>query len=192
LRYQVGRATSYGFLGAMSGHLGHALRLSVPDAAAVWVVAPLTAAACMLTARSLLRRTPAVDGLVQLKSTRPRASLFAVLLRLVPREPLVLGMLSALLPCGVLASSLLAAVATGDAWSGMSLMLAFAAVSGAAVWGASAAMQLAPRSFNLSFRRALACALFVFAGLTLYRPIRALTREPHASVHHAACHDSTH
>jgi uncharacterized protein len=190
-RYQLGRLVSYGFLGAMSGHLGRALQLSVPRTASVWVVATLTAAACLLTARSLLGRKTA-GVLVQLSAGPKRRSVFALLVGLVPREPLVLGMLSALLPCGVLASSALAAVATGDAFQGMSLMLAFAAVSGMAVWSASVAIGAVPQRFGLPVRRALACALIALAGFTFYRPIYALTHEPAAAGTHAACHGSMH
>lgn len=191
-RYQLGRLASYGFLGAMSGHFGSALQLLAPGTASVWIVATLTAAACVLTARALLGvRGAATAGLVQLQTGPKRRSLFALLIGLVPREPLVLGMLSALLPCGVLASALLAAVATGDALSGMSLMLTFAALSGVAVWSASVAVQAVPRRFALPARRVLACALLALAMLSLYRPIYALTHESHTAGGHAACHDST-
>lgn len=190
-RYQLGRLASYAFLGALSGHLGRALRLIAPGAASSWIAASLTAAACLLTARSLFAGASASAGLVQLKTGPQRRSLFALFLQLVPREPFVLGMLSALLPCGVLASAVLAAVAAGDAVLGSSLMLAFAAVSGVAVWSATLAMQVAPRRFALPVRRALAFALVAMAGLALYRPIHALTREPHAADPHAACHGSS-
>lgn len=189
-RYQLGRLVSYAFLGALSGHLGRALRLIAPSSASIWIVAALTAAACLLTARSLFAGSLGSSGLVQLKTGPQRRSLFALFLQLVPREPFVLGVLSALLPCGVLASAVLAAVATGDAVLGSSLMLAFAAVSGVAVWSATLALQIAPRRFALPVRRVLAVALVAMAGLALYRPIHALSREPHADPH-AACHGST-
>jgi sulfite exporter TauE/SafE len=191
VRYQLGRLSSYAFVGAMSGHFGRALRLVAPGAAGAWVVATLTAAACLLTARSLVGATASSTGLVQLKVGRTPRSLFALLVGLVPREPFVFGLLSALLPCGVLASAVLAAVAFGDAVRGMLLMLTFSAVSGVAVWSASVAIQFAPRRFALPVRRGLAAVLVVLAGLTLYRPMRALTREPLASEAHAACHEST-
>lgn len=189
-RYQLGRLASYTFLGALSGHLGRALQLITPGAASIWVVATLTAAACLLTARSLFEGARAGSGLVQLKAARKNRSLFALFLGLVPREPFVLGMLSALLPCGVLASVVLAAVATGDALLGSLLMLAFAAVSGMAVWSATLAIQLAPRRFALPVRRALALALVAIAGLALYRPLQTLTSVSHAAEPHMACHGS--
>ena len=184
-RYQLGRLLSYAFLGAMSGHFGRALRLFAPGVASAWLVATLTAAACLLTARSLFGTTSSNSGLVQLKVGRKPRSVFALLVGLVPREPLVLGLLSALLPCGVLASAVLAAVATGDAVYGMALMLTFAAVSGVVVWSASVAMHLAPRRLALPVRRGLAFALVALAGLTLYRPIQALTREEAPACHHS-------
>jgi hypothetical protein len=70
---------------------------------------------------------------------------------------------------------------------GMSLMLAFAGVSGVAVWSASVVIQAAPRG-ALPVRRALACALVMLAGFTLYRPLYALMHEPQAVGQQAACH----
>lgn len=189
-RYQIGRALSYAFLGALSGHLGKALQWLTPSALSAWVVASLTAAACLLTARALLRSNNEPTALVQLR-TEPqrRRSLFTILAQLVPREPFVFGLLSVLLPCGVLASALLAAVASGSALSGGALMSAFAGVSGLAVLGAGLTTQLVPRRFAAGFRRAIAYALVALALLAVYRPLHALTLPPReAAALGAHCH----
>jgi sulfite exporter TauE/SafE len=102
---------------------------------------------------------------------------------------LVFGLLSALLPCGVLASALLAAVASGDALSGATLMTTFAVISGLAVLGAGLTTQLVPRRFTAVFRRGVAYALLALAALTVTRPILALSNTQQASPAHSAhCH----
>jgi sulfite exporter TauE/SafE len=126
---------------------------------------------------------------VPLRTQKPRSSLFATFARLVPKEPLIFGLLSVLLPCGVLASALLAAVAAGDATHGALLMSAFAAISGLAVLGASLTTKLVPRRFATPFRRTVAYALVALAALTVSRPILALSNAPHdAAAHSVHCH----
>ncbi|HET8933511.1 MAG TPA: sulfite exporter TauE/SafE family protein [Polyangiales bacterium] len=183
-RYQAGRLVGYAFLGAVSGHFGRALQLIVPSRVSVWIPAALAAAACLLTAYGLLKPTIRGGGLVQLRATGARRSLFSLLFALVPKEPLVLGAVSALLPCGVLASAVLAAVAAGDAASGALLMAAFAAVSGVAVWSAGFATQILPERFGPKLRHALVYVLVIMAALAVYRPIHALTQAEHS----VACH----
>lgn len=187
-RYQAGRLLGYAFLGALSGHLGRALQLIVPSRANVWIPAALTAAACLLTAYNLFKPAATNGGLVQLRAAGPRRSLFSLLFGLVPKEPLVLGALSALLPCGVLASAVLAAVAAGDAASGALLMVGFAAVSGASVWGAAFATQRVPQGFGPGFRRTLGYVLVLLAALAVYRPLHALTQTSEQAGHNVACH----
>jgi sulfite exporter TauE/SafE len=190
-RYQIGRVSSYVFLGALSGHLGRALAVGVPATVSVWLTASLTAAACLLTARSLLRASRAAEAVVPAAAlSAPRSqrrSLFALLSPLVPRDPFVFGLLSALLPCGVLASAVLAAVASGSAGNGSLLMAAFASMSGSAVLAAGSLMQLVPGRFAPLFRRGLACALVALALLSVARPLSALSQT--ASPSHALhCH----
>lgn len=192
-RYQVGRALSYVFIGALSGHLGRALSLLTPSHVSIWVVATLTAAACLLTARALLRAGSDPSALVQLRASseprRTRRSLFAVLLPLVPRDPFVFGLLSALLPCGVLASAVLAAVASGSAPNGSLLMAGFAAVSGSAVLAAGLVTQHVPRRYAPAFRRVVAAALVAAAALAVARPIQATARSASDTAPHAVhCH----
>ena len=187
-RYHAGRLVSYAFLGALSGHVGRALQLIVPNGVSIWIPATLAAAACLLTAYGLLKPAVAPSGLVQLRAAGPRRSVFSLLFALVPKEPLVLGALSALLPCGVLASAVLAAVAAGDAASGAALMVAFAAVSGIAVWTAGLATQFLPDRFGPKLRHTLAYVLVVLAALAVYRPIHALTGATHDAGHSTSCH----
>jgi sulfite exporter TauE/SafE len=185
VRYQIGRSLAYAYAGAVAGHLGQGLQLERAGWTA-WLFPLLTAAACVFAARGLLllRRDA---GLVQLRSSaRPKPSWFARLLGLLPRDPLPLGLLSILLPCGLLASALLAAVATGSARSGASFMFGFAASSGGAILGSGLLAQLAVRC-SLSARRGLACVLLVVAGLAMARPLAANSgTKPVVHAHH--CH----
>jgi sulfite exporter TauE/SafE len=190
-RYQIGRVSSYVFLGALSGHLGRALAVAVPATVSVWLTASLTAAACLLTARSLLRASASATLLPASALCAPRSqqpSLFALLTSLAPRDPFVFGLLSALLPCGVLASAVLAAVASGSAASGSLLMAAFAFMSGSAVLAAGFVMQLVPGRFAPLFRRGLACALVAIALLSVARPLSALSRTASSPSHALHCH----
>ncbi|HKU38676.1 MAG TPA: sulfite exporter TauE/SafE family protein [Polyangiales bacterium] len=180
LRYQLGRSASYAFAGALAGHFGSGLSLYA-GVWASWSFALLTAASCLIAARSLL----GAPRLVQLRTGKRRGAVFRTLLRLVPREPLALGLISALLPCGLLAAALLAAVATGSAPAGAAFMFGFAAASGTVVLGSGLLVQLGPR-ISLASRRVLACALLAIAVLAVARPLAAVNQAP-AAAHHS-CH----
>jgi sulfite exporter TauE/SafE len=170
-RYQVGRVIGYSTAGAMAGHLGQGLGLAASVPAARWVFASLTAAACLIAARSLTRGP---GPQVRFSVSRPRASAFVKMIgRLLPREPLSLGLLSALLPCGLLATVLLAAVATGDGQHGAALMFGFANTSGLALIGAGWLAQVAPARVSLAAKRGMAIMLVGLALFTVGRPLVA-------------------
>jgi uncharacterized protein len=184
VRYQLGRSLAYAYAGAVAGYLGQGLALHRAPWTD-WLFPLLTAAACVFAALGLLqlRRD---GGLVRLRAARSKPSWFARLLGLLPRDPLPLGLLSVLLPCGLLASALLAAVALGNATAGASFMLGFAASSGGALLGSGWLAQFAARG-SVSVRRGLACVLLVIAGLAIARSTAATSgARPGAQVHH--CH----
>jgi sulfite exporter TauE/SafE len=185
-RYQLGRTASYAFAGALCGHFGAGLTLSTANAWTSWCFAIAAAVGCMWTARALVR-TP---GLVQLRAREPRRwSVFATLLQLVPRDALVLGLLSVALPCGLLAVALLAAVASGNANAGAAFMLGFVSVSGAALLGGGFALQRLPRA-PLWLRKVSASMLVVLALSLLARPMAALAPGANAATEppHTHCH----
>lgn len=183
LRYQVGRGVAYAYAGAIAGQLGRGLSLA--EASWVrWLFPLLSAAACVVAARTLFVRTPRVAWVQLGLGPRPKRAWFARLAALLPRDPLPLGLLSVLLPCGLLAAALLAAVATGTPSSGAAFMLGFAAASGGALLGAGLLAQLAPR-FSIHVRRGLACVLLVTGLLSVAKPLAAIGgNEP--ETHH--CH----
>jgi sulfite exporter TauE/SafE len=186
VRYQLGRSVAYAYAGAIAGHVGQGISL-YQARWTEWLFPLLTAAACVFAARGLLR-VGRDGGLVQLRSAArsQRPPWLARLFSLLPRDPLPLGLLSVLLPCGLLAAALLAAVATGSGPSGASFMLGFAVSSGGAVLGTGVFAQLAARC-SISARRALACALLAAAALTIARPLAANSFDPPQSPTHR-CH----
>lgn len=187
LRYQAGRSSSYALLGALSGGLGSALAQVVSggwaSAALSWVLALALALAALRLWRSAVPVAPATEPRpVELgRSARP-PSLVARLVALAPRDPLLLGFVSALLPCGMLASALLVAAATGSAATGALTMLAFSLASGLALAGAVLLAGRARLAGHRGVARALAVVLALGAIALVVRPIPALLERP------AVCH----
>lgn len=186
-RYQGGRIAGYALFGALSGHLGRALGVSLQSATGVWMLALLTAAACTFSAWRLLAGSRQRLFTIR-RPQHQRRGVFASLQRLIPREPMFVGMLTALLPCGVLASAVLAAGATGNGAEGAGLMITFAAISGMAVWSASLISGPVARRFGARVRWTVAGALVLTAALALARPIRALSEPQASAAHHLHCH----
>jgi uncharacterized protein len=186
LRYQLGRTASYVCAGAIAGHVGEALAFAAPGRVGGWLFAALTASACLLAARSLLGGGP---RLVALRSSAAARSPLARLMALVPRDPAFLGLMSVLLPCGLLAAALVAAVATGSGRAGALLMLGFVTSSGIALLGAGWLFQLISPQASPRLRRILAVVLVLTAVLSIARPLRSEVISQHAFVpvtHH--CH----
>jgi uncharacterized protein len=180
LRYQVGRTCSYIGAGALAGHLGQALAFVAPGRVGGWLFAALTAFACLLAARSLLGGG---TRLVALRTSAPAHSPLLRLLRLVPRDPGLLGLMSVLLPCGLLAAALMAAVTTGSGRGGALLMLGFVASSGIALLGAGWLFQLIPAHTSPTARRIFAFALVLSAALAIARPLRSEMAENGSASH---------
>ncbi len=135
LRYQAGRVLGYGAIGAAAGTLGRGLWSFVPVEAGIvlsWALAlTLALAALRLWPRSRLVTIglrPRPVGV----AAKARAKV-AVLLARLPRRPLLLGLASALLPCGVLASGALLAAGSGGTLAGASVMIGLALGSGIAL-----------------------------------------------------------
>jgi sulfite exporter TauE/SafE len=155
--YQAGRMAAYLALGASAGALGHQLLGEGTLRWLAWVSASLMALAFFgMAARA--RRGGA-----------PHFALFpnsvvSWFYRKARGVPVLLGMLSAALPCGWLQSFVLAAAATQSAWAGAGLMWVF--------WmGTLPALSAAPwifrRLLHPSFRRApkVTAVLLILAGL---------------------------
>jgi sulfite exporter TauE/SafE len=180
LRYQLGRTASYVCAGAVAGHVGEALAFVAPGRVGGWVFAALTAGACLLAARSLLGRGP---RLIALRTSAATRSPLARLLQLVPRDPELLGLVSVLLPCGLLAAALVAAVATGSGAGGALLMLGFVMTSGLALLGTGWLFQLLPAQASPKLRRIFAGLLVLSAVVSIARPLRSEVASKDAAGH---------
>jgi sulfite exporter TauE/SafE len=122
LRYLGGRLASYAALGALFGAIGqHALCI-------------LPVAGVQIVALGAVALAAAARGLRLLLPPRPvklgkRPQLVARLFRLLPRDPLAVGLATGLLPCGALVPAWALAMTAGGALPGAAAMLAFGAAS---------------------------------------------------------------
>ena len=178
-RYQLGRLGAYALLGALAGSSSGALATFVAPRWAAVALAILLAAAMLLAAARLLRR-PGGTGLVQLRRSKPGVPWIARVLALAPREPSIVGALTALLPCGALYTAVLIAAGTGRWHAGALAMSAFALASGVGL--ASSAFFGQRARVSTRGRHLLAAALIIGAIVVVLRPILASEEPP-------ACHD---
>jgi sulfite exporter TauE/SafE len=183
VRYQVGRLLGYALAGSIAGQLGEVLALPTLPIPLL----PLSVASVLILLAWRLLRPRAGAKLVQI-SERPRRRILSAVMRLFPREPLVLGGMTALLPCGALAAALALAAATGSASLGTSVMAGFVLTSGAGVAASGWLVQrlLAVRQGPIA--RVCAGALVVAAVLVLWRPVTAWVQGPHSDTTSTRCH----
>lgn len=165
-RYQAGRLLGYTLVGSIAGQLGAALSASaVPE-----IVLPLSVASALLLLAVRMARSSRGERPVQLASIR-RKPLASIVGSVLPRDPLLLGGMSALLPCGALAAALALAAATGSASFGGLVMAGFVVTSGAGVAASGLVLRglLAVRSAPVA--RACATLLVVAAAVVLWKPL---------------------
>jgi sulfite exporter TauE/SafE len=190
LRYQLGRTIGYAAAGAVAGGVGHVAQLSSLAPWLGYAVPAMTVVALLVLARRLLRTgRPALTQLRKVNAPT-RSTLFAWLARVAPRDPSVIGALTAFLPCAALGAALLLAASTQKRAAGAALMAGFAVTTALGVLGGGALLgrvlriggQLTPRVVAVL----LACAA-LYIGL---RPVYALLHAGDAqtpAVSHA-CH----
>lgn len=141
LGYAGGRITTYALLGAAAGTLGGVVELAgsllgLQRAAAV-------VAGAVLALWALVALSDLVPGL-----TRGGALFSRLVARLsgrVPGHPYLLGLLLGLLPCGLLYSAVIAAVARGGALQGAAALALFGVGTMPALLGLSLADELLAR-----------------------------------------------
>lgn len=132
--YTAGRLTTYGTLGALAGTLGGAVQMAgtlvgLQRAAGVVAGAVLVASG----AASLLSLSPAG------RAGQWVSGITARLGRTMPGHPLALGLVLGLLPCGLLYSAVVAAMATGRATAGAAGLVVFGLGTAPALFGVSMA-----------------------------------------------------
>lgn len=177
-RYQLGRTTGYALLGALAGAVGAPLTsmlpLSIETLASASLALALGIAAVRIWPTALGSAGPALVGL----GTGPRAPSVVerwthevvALGQKLPREPIALGLVAALLPCGVLASGVLVAAGSGSVGSGLATMAGLSLGSGAGLFAVVAALRGVPLRADPRTARALAIVLGVGALILVARP----------------------
>lgn len=176
VRYQLGRLVGYGAAGAIAGGVGHVVQVSSFAPWLAYVVPAMTVLALLLLARRVLTGRSALAQLRRREQPRP-SPLFAWLARVAPRDPSVIGALTALLPCAALAAALLLAAATQSRTAGAFLMLAFCATSALGVIGGGIMLARATQLGSRFAPRALA---LVLACAALYVGLRPIYHQLHA------------
>lgn len=132
--YTAGRLLTYGTLGAFAGGLGMALH-------SIGGALDLQRAAMVFAGIVLV-----VSGATGLLSLASRGSLEPIMVRVLsrvgrrmPGHPLLLGLLLGLLPCGLLYTAVLAAMALGSATNGFLALVFFGLGTTPALFGVSLA-----------------------------------------------------
>lgn len=165
--YNVARLVAYLTLGALAGALGHALDLA-GSAVGLANVAALVAGALLL-ASGLLALAPR-SSLVKLR-VRPESGVSSLLGRVLVRfreappvaRATLLGVCSALLPCGWLYAFAALAAGTGTALAGAALMAAFWLGTVPMLLGVGLSLETLGRRFARLFSR-LRPALVIGVG----------------------------
>ncbi len=179
-RYFIGRLVSYTLLGTLAGSSARVLTLLGP---AKWVEASVSwlfALALLGSAWHYLRPRRELTPLKLHK--KPRVKLTSRVLAASAQDPLLLGAVTALLPCGVLLTAVLAAAALGSPALGAVSMASFASVSGIALVGLSRLGR--HLSLGTLGRRVLAVGLLAGSAVMVWRPIPTLRSDTNVP----ACH----
>ena len=169
-RYFGGRLVVYSLLGALAGSSGRAITSFGPNK---WMEASLSwLMALALLAAGIRYLVPHGPRPLLTLHKRRRVSWVSRLLASAAQDPLMLGAVTALLPCGVLFTALLASAALASPLLGAISMATFASLSGLALVGlANVARKL---SLGQRGRRALAVGLLAGSALMIWRPIPML------------------
>ncbi len=184
-RYQLGRFVGYGALGVAAGAVGGTAATLIAGRWGAALISWSLAAALAVAAIRAWQRgaAPKSQGVVLGAGAAP--SLFERAVARLPREPALLGVATALLPCGALAAAVGIAATTGTPLDGFATMVAFAAVSGIALVGAAWVTQRLGAIDRRAWSRALALVLAAGAILLVARPIPSLVSGDPA----APCHE---
>jgi sulfite exporter TauE/SafE len=128
-QYLAGRFVSYAAVGALMGALGAHALCRLPVQPAQWIAVALVAGAAAWRGISLLRarRAPAAPAPVGIG--KRRVGLAARLYARLPRRAGALGLVTGVLPCGMLVPAWALAATSARADVGALVMLVFAAAS---------------------------------------------------------------
>lgn len=128
LVYSVGRLMSYATLGAVAGFAGQRLESSLPQ------MINVPAVLCLAAGLFLFREGLLASGLVRrrIRGSSTAGCLFGPLFSTILKTPgarntFVAGIVTGLLPCGLVYAFISLAASSGEFLSGLTLMLAFGA-----------------------------------------------------------------
>jgi sulfite exporter TauE/SafE len=179
--YHGGRVVAYAALGALSGALGHRLSLALPERAVQALLSWSLAVALGVAAWRALRAAQPVDAAssraplpITLSRAPRRASLAERAFAYAVDAPFALGVVTALLPCGALATGLLVAAGSGAPFAGALAMFGFALASGPALLLAAFALDRVVREAGPGGLRLAALVLALGAVVLAVRPIAGL------------------
>jgi sulfite exporter TauE/SafE len=194
-RYQLGRFISYSLLGAIAGAVGGATAVSLPGAWGGALLSWSLALGLGLAAFRLWRRPDQPLVPLRKKQDEPSETTGARVVQALGRHPFLVGLGTALLPCGALAAAVLIAASTGAPEAGALSMLAFSVVSGVGLVGAAWLFERFSRRPRPATSRVLAVVLALGAILFVIRPVHALRHEGEPGCHapeqgEAAGHDA--
>ena len=171
LAFSAGRLFTYCTLGAVSGYVGLRLVKSAPQ------LLNIPAALCLLAGGLLVMEGLFATGLLKRRgvATAPRAGclmspLFATLLRMPGlRNAFSAGLVTGMLPCGLLYAFLSLAASTGDLLRGMAVMAAFGLGTVPLMVITGAGSMLLRLSTRERLMRAAAWCIILTGGLTVWR-----------------------
>ncbi len=179
-KYQVARTLSYLGLGVGAGLIGEPLISLLWSTGATLALSLGLALVMLIAAVRVWPREPKRvfnqenvqpqehQGLVKL---RPRKSLFARIIRRLPKSPALIGACSALLPCGALWGGIALAVATGSPTSGAVLMVFFSLTSGIGVWASARLVTRKSGVVSPARARLFSVVLAIGAVVLVWRPL---------------------
>jgi sulfite exporter TauE/SafE len=190
VRYQLGRTIGYAAAGAIAGGVGHVVQLSSLAPWLSYALPAMTVVALLVLARRILSGSRTKLTKLRTDGVPTRSPIFAWLARVAPREPAVIGALTAFLPCAALGAALLLAAATQTRSAGAAVMLGFATTSALGVLGGGVVLgrilqtsnRLAPRVVAVL----LACAALYIGLRPIYGHFRADSGQAAAASH--VCH----
>jgi sulfite exporter TauE/SafE len=181
--YQGGRFISYSVLGAVAGTIGGVTAVSLPHAWGSALLSWSLALGLGLAALRLWRRPNRPLVTLRTKKSEQAPTLVFRALGGLGRHPFLVGLGTALLPCGALAAAVLIAASTGSTVLGSLSMLAFAVVSSVGLVGATWLFERFARRPRPTTSRILAVVLALGSILFVIRPMHALRTGDTSSCH---------
>lgn len=187
LRWQLGRALAYMTLGGIAGGVGGGMLEMIAPSFTSAALSVALAAALVLAAFRIARdpERSAALRLSPLRAKRPKPTWASRIFAHAPRDPFVLGVLTAFLPCGALLSGVMIAASAGSSVRGVLVMFGFASASGLALAVAGAIGSRGLHGAPLGTRRLIAGVLVIGALVTVLRPVAAFRSERDGGV---MCH----